>query len=160
MPTTSKYNPEYHDDWVWSLAIRGATDEEIAAALGISRKTVQRWKKEYPSFNEAITKGKDAADAKVEKSLFQRAIGYETTDTEKIVEVDTRTGQSKPVKIRTVTKQIAPDTMAGMYWLNNRKRDDWGNGRNKTQESNNAVDDWVNSIPDVEVNEIETPKKE
>lgn len=36
MPALSKYNPEYHDDWAWSLAIKGATNDEIAEAFGIS----------------------------------------------------------------------------------------------------------------------------
>lgn len=33
MPALSKYNPEYHDDWAWSLAIKGATNDEIAEAF-------------------------------------------------------------------------------------------------------------------------------
>ena len=149
MPAKLRYNAAYHDDWAWSLAIRGATNQDIADAFGTSRKTIERWKSTYQSFADAIEKGKNAADARVERSLFERATGYETTDTEKVVEVDPRTGESKPVKVRTITKQLPPDTMAGMYWLNNRKREDWGNGRSKTQDSNNAVDDWVNSIPEV-----------
>ena len=35
----SKYNEKYHDDWAWSLAIKGATNEEIAEAFGISVRT-------------------------------------------------------------------------------------------------------------------------
>ena len=34
MPALSKYNPEYHDDWAWSLAVKGATNDEIAEAFG------------------------------------------------------------------------------------------------------------------------------
>ena len=33
MAAQLKYNPEYHDDWAWSLAIKGATDKEIADAV-------------------------------------------------------------------------------------------------------------------------------
>lgn len=39
------YNQKFHDDWAWSLAIRGATDAEIAEAMHVSRKTICSWKK-------------------------------------------------------------------------------------------------------------------
>ena len=47
MAPPSKYNKDYHDDWAWSLASKGATDEEIAKAMRISVRTFHRWKKEY-----------------------------------------------------------------------------------------------------------------
>lgn len=124
MPALSKYNPEYHDDWAWSLALKGATDDEMAAAFGISRRTFLRWRKEHESFDEAIERGKNAADAKVEKSLYQRALGYTVTDEEKVVEMD-QDGNVKPIRIKTIKKHITPDTMAMMYWLNNRSRKYW-----------------------------------
>lgn len=77
MPAQLLYNPDYHDDWAWSLALKGATDQELAEAFGVSKRTIIRWKKDHPSFAEAYQKGKDIADAKVKKSLYQRAIGFE-----------------------------------------------------------------------------------
>lgn len=41
MPTPLKYNPAYHDDWAWSLAIKGATDQDIADAFHVSRRTIR-----------------------------------------------------------------------------------------------------------------------
>ncbi len=122
MAASCKYNSEYHDDWAWSLALKGATDEEVAEAFGVSRRTVIRWKKEYPSFAEAYQRGKDVADVKVKKALYRRAIGYEITDKESVVDIDPKTGESKPVRVKTTTKTIVPDTMAIMYWLNNRSK--------------------------------------
>ena len=46
MAAPLKYNQAYHDDWAWSLAIKGATDVEIAEAFGISVRTLNRWKKD------------------------------------------------------------------------------------------------------------------
>lgn len=116
-----KYNPDYHDDWAWSLAIKGAIDVEIAEAFGTSVRTIHRWKKMHPSFEKALTLGKEAADAKVERSLFERATGYTYEEREKTVEIDPETGEIKPVKSRTVTKHALPDVLAQMYWLNNRQ---------------------------------------
>lgn len=122
MPAQLLYNPDYHDDWAWSLALKGATDQELAEAFGVSKRTILRWKNEHPSFAEAYQRGKDVADAKVKKALYQRAIGYEVIEKESTVDVDPKTGESKPVRVKTITKQIAPDTMAIMYWLNNRSK--------------------------------------
>lgn len=119
-----KYNEKYHIDWAWSLAVKGATEQEIADAFHVTRMTVSRWKNKYPEFRDAIDNAKPIADAKVERSLYQRATGFEITEEERIVEVD-RDGNTKPIKVRTVTKHIAPDTMAIMYWLNNRRRGEW-----------------------------------
>ena len=88
MPALSKYNPEYHDDWAWSLAIKGATNDEIAEAFGISTRTFIRWKQEHESLNDAVERGKNIADSKVEKALYQRALGYQITDTEKTIDMD------------------------------------------------------------------------
>lgn len=121
MPTPLKYNAEYHDDWAWSLALKGATDQELAEAFGVSKRTILRWKEDHPSFAESYQKGKDVADAKVKKALYQRAIGYTITDTEKTIDMD-KDGNPKPVRVKTITKTIVPDTMAAMYWLNNRSK--------------------------------------
>lgn len=125
MPTPLKYNPAYHDDWAWSLAIKGATDQDIADAFHVSRRTIIRWRQTYPSFNTACQSGKEVADAKVKKSLFERAVGFEYQEKESVIDVDPRTGEQKPVRVRTLTKKAVPDTMAQMYWLNNRCREEF-----------------------------------
>ena len=124
MPPLSKYRKEYHDDWAWSLAIKGATNEEIAEAFGISTRTLIRWKKDHESLDDAVTAGKHIADAKVEKALYERALGFDTTETERIVSVD-KDGNPTPARVRTISKHVPPDTMAIMYWLNNRQRGTW-----------------------------------
>lgn len=144
MPAKSKYNSEYHDDWAWSLAIRGATDEEMAEAFGISRRTIPRWRKEHPSFDEAITKGKACADAKVEKSLFQRATGYDYDEVERVIEYD-KDGNVKPVKRRTVTKHVPADVGAMCFWLKNRNSDEWSDKPRTTIEIED-IDDTDEAI--------------
>lgn len=122
MAAPLKYNQAYHDDWAWSLAIKGATDAEIAEAFGISVRTLHRWKRDHESFLQALMTGKDQADAKVERKLYERAVGYRYTEKESILEVDAD-GNRKPLKVRTVEKECPPDVLAQMYWLNNRKTD-------------------------------------
>ena len=153
MPAQLLYNPDYHDDWAWSLALKGATDQELAEAFGVSKRTILRWKNEHPSFAEAYQRGKDVADAKVKKALYQRAIGYEVIEKESTVDVDPKTGESKPVRVKTITKQIAPDTMAIMYWLNNRSKGEFAprqevtlGGEVKTSPMANLTEDELRKL--------------
>lgn len=85
MAQASAYNEKYHVDWAWSLALKGATDEEIAEAFHISVRTLHRWKKTHPELLTALEEGKDVADAKVKRSLYQRAVGYEAKEVTQIL---------------------------------------------------------------------------
>jgi len=124
MPVQTRYNQKYHDAWGWSLASKGATDEEIAAAFGISRMTLHRWVKDEDkkSLAEAIETGKAASDAAVERKLYDRCMGYEATEATQVLDHDPKTGALVIKETRTTKKHIPPDVMAIMYWLNNRSR--------------------------------------
>ena len=122
MAQASAYNEKYHVDWAWSLALKGATDEEIAEAFHISVRTLHRWKKTHSELLTALEEGKDVADAKVKRSLYQRAVGYEAKEVTQIIEQDPATGTQRVSKTQVTTKRIVPDTMACMYWLNNRSK--------------------------------------
>ncbi len=124
MAAQPKYNALYHDDWAWSLAAMGATNEEIAGAIGISVRTIIRWAKEHESFGKALAEGKGVSDAKVVRSLYQRATGYEYTEKKKIVEYD-KEGNIKPVRVEETKKFVPPDVTAQIFWLKNRQRQNW-----------------------------------
>lgn len=125
MAARPKYNALYHDDWAWSMAAMGATNEEIADAMGVSKRTILRWAKDHESFGRALTEGKGVSDAKVIRSLYQMATGYEYTEEKKVVEVDPKTGETKPVRIEKTTKHVQPSVAAQCFWLKNRQRDKW-----------------------------------
>ena len=76
----------------------GATNEELALAMGVSERTIMRWAKEHESFGKALGEGKGVSDAKVIRSLYERATGYEYEEEKKIIEYD-KDGNVKPVKI-------------------------------------------------------------
>ena len=124
MAAKPKYNAPYHDNWAWSLAAMGATNEEIAEAMGISKRTIIRWAKEHESFGKALGEGKGVSDAKVIRSLYERAIGYEYEEEKRIVEYD-KDGNIKPIKVEKTKKRVPPDVTAQIFWLKNRQRDRW-----------------------------------
>lgn len=142
----TKYNSLYHDDWAWSLAIKGATDKEIAQAFGISVRTFHRWKKEYPSLEVALMNGKEAADAKVERMLYERAIGYTYEETEVIQELN-KDGNPKPTKIKKTKKVCPPDVLAQMYWLNNRQPQNYRKNPNYLNVQEEEKDEIIVYLP-------------
>lgn len=149
MAAPLKYNQAYHDDWAWSLAIKGADDNEIAEAFGISVRTLHRWKQDHESFLQALMSGKDQADAKVERKLYERAVGYRYTEKESILEVDAD-GNRKPLKVKTVEKECPPDVLAQMYWLNNRRSSQYKRNPENfiKQDTVEVEDDVVFYLPD------------
>ena len=83
-----------------------------------------RWAKEHESFGKALGEGKGVSDAKVIRSLYERATGYEYEEEKKIIEYD-KDGNVKPVKIEKTKKHVPPDVTAQIFWLKNRQRDRW-----------------------------------
>ena len=105
----------------------GLTDEQIAYNMGINKATLYRWKEKYCDICDALKRGKEVVDRQVENALLKRALGYEYTETtrEYIPELD----EMKTTK--KVTKQVAPDTTAQIFWLKNRKPDKWRDKLNR-----------------------------
>jgi hypothetical protein len=96
----------------------GMTDSEVADMLGIGLATLYRWKVEYPAFSRVFKLGKEAADDRVERSLYSRAIGYDYIAEKAAM---TRHGQ-KTMRYR---QHIPPDTAAAVWYLKNRRPDRW-----------------------------------
>lgn len=103
----------------------GLTDEQIATNIGIAYSTLRDWRDKYPALSAALKKGKEVVDRQVENALLQRALGYEYTETTR--EYIPELGEMHVTK--EVTKQIAPDTTAQIFWLKNRKPQDWRDKR-------------------------------
>lgn len=118
------YKPEYAKQ-AEKLCLLGATDREIADFFEVDVRTVYRWKAEHAEFCQSVKVGKDVADDRVERSLFQKAVGYEQEE----VKIFMPGGAESPV-YAPFTAKIAPDTTAAIFWLKNRKPAEW---REKTQ---------------------------
>lgn len=114
----TKYKPEYKEQ-AKKLCALGAIDEDIADFFEVDVRTIYNWKNEFPEFKEALQEAKDLVDAKVVRSLFERATGYSCTDTK------FASHEGKITDVQEYTRHYPPDTTAQIFWLKNRKPDEW-----------------------------------
>lgn len=115
----SKFQPQYVEQ-ARKLCLLGATDQEIADFFEVEVRTIYRWKAEHDEFCQSLKAGKEVADERVERSLFQKAIGYEQEE----VKIFMPAGAEGPVYAPFRAK-VAPDTTAAIFWLKNRRPDLW-----------------------------------
>ena len=85
----------------------GISCAALARELGISPSTLNRCRKQHPEFGELFADAESARDDLVEEALLKRATGYENSD----------------------GKEIPPDVRAAVFWLKNRRPEDWQDRR-------------------------------
>ncbi|MGI8381675.1 transposase [Priestia megaterium] len=103
----------------------GLTDEQIAHNVGVSRSTLNDWKKKYPDISDALKKGKEVVDLQVENALLKRALGYAYEEVTEESQWNEKAKRYELVVTKRVRKRQAPDTTAQIFWLKNRRPDKW-----------------------------------
>lgn len=103
----------------------GYTYEDIANKIGISYNALRKWREKYPEIDNALKKGREIIDYKVENALLKSALGYKTKE----VKVTTIIRHGKVVEtMKEVTdKEQAPNVSAAQCWLYNRLPKKWKN---------------------------------
>ncbi|MEG3144574.1 helix-turn-helix domain-containing protein [Sphingomonas sp. RT2P30] len=112
------YKPEYAAT-ARRLCRNGATDIEVADILGISVRTFYRWCLLHDDFTAAVRVGKDAADDRVERALYQRSVGYDYV-AEKIVTPRGGAPIAMPFMVH-----VPADVRAALHWLAIRRPKPW-----------------------------------
>ena len=112
----TKYKKEYNTQAA-KLCKLGATDVQLADFFDVAESTIHKWKLEHPSFSESLKEGKVFSDDKVEAALYDRAIGYHYDE---IKEEHSEDGMK-----RTVTTKRIQDNTAAIFWLKNRRPEQW-----------------------------------
>lgn len=105
------------------MAKMGATDPEIANAIGVSRSTLNLWKEQNKDFSDAQREAKEEADAKVEAALYKMATGFEYKAKKPMVVGDG--GGEAHVEIVEYDETVLPNTTSMIFWLKNRQPAKW-----------------------------------
>lgn len=98
---------------VW--AMNGATNDELAAKMGIATSTLNYWTKKSPEFSDAINLSKEVADAQVVFATFKNATGYHYVEEQ----MDNK-GHVAPL-----SRWQPANATIQKFWLMNRQRKDW-----------------------------------
>lgn len=134
----SKYREEYAK-FAAEMCRLGATDVEVARGLGISLSCLWRWQATHETFFRAFLEGKDHCDDRVERALYQRAVGYSHPD------LHISSYQGQPVVVPYI-KHIPPDVGAASRWLKSRRKDQWGESQELTLKGDDVFADMWKAI--------------
>lgn len=102
----------------------GLIDKQIYKNMGISRTTFYKWKSENSEFADLLKRGKEIADREVENALFKSATGFIGPD----------------------DKYYPPNTTAQIFWLKNRKKDDWKDKREQDVSVSTPISDTAMKV--------------
>jgi hypothetical protein len=94
---TCKFNERVASKII-ELCEEGKTDEQIAAIIGVTPRTLWYWKTKNPDLKEDMRAAKLDADSLVEATLLQKALGW---------------------------NGLPPDTTSIIFWLKNRQPEKW-----------------------------------
>ena len=86
---------------------QGVPAGELALRLGISPSSLRRYRQREPEFAALFEDVREKEDDLVEAALLKRATGYENAD----------------------GKEIPPDVRAAVFWLKNRRPQEWKDRR-------------------------------
>jgi transposase-like protein len=113
----------------------GATIDQIAINIGVNRKTIYDYMKRYPEFKEAIEKGREITDRRVENALYNNAMGQEVWEETQelrpiVIKGEIQYNEDGTIKAEMVTverkkKFIPGSSTAQIFWLKNRKPNEW-----------------------------------
>lgn len=122
------YKPQYAKQAA-KLAELGATDIELAQFFEVNTLTIYRWRHTHPEFCKAVRTGKEFADERVERSFYNRAVGY-SFESEKLFH------HQGIITRADVIEHLPPDPGAALNWLKNRRPNTW---RDKVDIEHSAV---------------------
>ena len=126
-------------DWIGEAGLRriekwsgeGLTDEQIAEKIGICPNTFGVWRRKYAEIVEAIERGSQTADERVENALFKKAQGY-TARVRKayklkdvVYENGKKVSETERIEYAEEETYIPADIKAQIFWLVNRRGDVW-----------------------------------
>jgi hypothetical protein len=119
-----KYNPDTFPLLAEGYAREGFNDKQIADKLGIGLSSFYKYQREFSEFLESLKKGKAPVDFKAENALLKRVLGYTYEEKTTEMRIDEK-GNTKPVVVKIVKKEVPPETTAIIFWLKNRRPDKW-----------------------------------
>ncbi|MDU0429199.1 helix-turn-helix domain-containing protein [Staphylococcus chromogenes] len=122
----------------------GLTMDQIAYNMGITKPTLYKWQKKNNNLVNALKVGRDSTDRQVENALFKNAIGFHYTE-------EQLTDDGEVVEVQKYSK---PNTTAQIFWLKNRKPDEWREKQNVEHEGTVNQNMNISKLTDEELRKL------
>lgn len=126
----TRYKEEYCEQ-AYQLCLLGYTDEGLSKYFGVSERTINHWKSEFPQFLQSVRDGKEIADMDVVGELFRGAKDKVVIE-QQAFKVKSVTWDDKghriekeTIEVVDVEKVIPADFRNQQFWLRNRQSLYW-----------------------------------
>lgn len=120
----SLYDPLEHPALARRVMGEGKTLGELAVIMEVDRSTMDEWRERHPEFSGMVKLGQMEASDKVERALFERAVGFRHPTVKPMV-VSGGQGMGSSIEMVNLTEQYPPDTAAALAWLKNKRPAEW-----------------------------------
>jgi len=155
----AKYEEWLTDDGLLLIAAwarNGLTMEQIAHNCDVAYSTFREWRDKFPALAAALKKSRDMVDIEVENALFRKTQGY-TVQLMKAFKVKRTEYSESGRKIADVEEivqapdemHVPADTTAQIFWLTNRKPDDWKRDRGAQEKPDESGETGVIALGEV-----------
>ena len=104
-------------------APKGLNNDQLSAAIGISPATFYNLKANNSEFLDTLNFYNNVTSLEVLKSLTKVAVGFSVDEETKELKKDKQSGKMELVTTKVVTKNIAPNAKAAIFYLKNRMPD-------------------------------------
>lgn len=122
----TKYNAAYAPQAEVACREGGFTILKLSKLFSVTQSSIKLWMKNHSEFSAAIKKGRDDFNVMTaENCLLKRVKGYRYTETTKEPVMDAATKKTTLQTTKIVTKSVAPDVTAQIFFLKNRDPQRW-----------------------------------
>lgn len=124
MARPSKYTEcvKPHIDKIKEWVSSGATDKEIADALGIAVSTLCEYKKKYSELSAAFARGRQNVVLDIKAALLKKALGFEYQEKKQYIKKDE---DGEAVTYTEITTRYSPPSETAGAMLLRNYTEDW-----------------------------------
>ena len=120
-------------------ASMGLSESQIAYNLGISRSSLENYKKQNLDIVNSLKRGKSRASFKVENALYKKATGYVVKETvpckvkENYYDDNGNKCMKENIVVVETEKEVPADVQAIKFWLINKEKGKWKENPSKVE---------------------------
>ena len=116
-PTKYDFAVKPHLEKINEWVRAGATNEEVAKALGIATSTLCEYKTKYKELSDAFTRGRSVVVCDIKAALLKKALGFHYTEKKTFTKIDEKNGLTSYTE--EVEKYCVPSETAAAMMLRN-----------------------------------------